>query len=464
MHLTDPGAAELAGLIATRQVSCVEVMTAYLERVDRVNPLVNAIIALRDGDALLAEARAADVFEGARGPLFGLPHAVKDLAEVAGMPWTCGSPLFRDRIGAVDDPFVSRLRDAGALLVGKTNVPEFGYGSQTYNDVWGTTRNPHDTTLTAGGSSGGAAAALAARLLPAADGSDYMGSLRNPAAFCNVLGLRPSRGRVPGPGFVAQMGEIGPMGRSIADVALLLSVMAAPDPAAPLGRTDPLDVTGLRPADLRGARVAWVGDLGGRLATEPGLLDVCRGALATFTALGADVEDVVPAFDLDRLWTAFLTWRAWAATDLPPGRLKPEAQWERAGGAALTVGDIGEAMLVRDDWYAAVGDLFAGYDAVLAPSAQVFPFPADVHWPETVDGRPMDTYHRWMETVMPWSMAGVPVLGMPAGFDPAGRPAGVQLVGPPGADRRVLEIGLAYEQATGWVERVRPLEDPPGTA
>ncbi|MBN9103296.1 MULTISPECIES: amidase [unclassified Pseudonocardia] len=464
MHLTDHGAASLAHLIATRETSCVEVMTAYLERIERVNPQVNAIIALRDEDALLAGARRADAWDGPRGPLHGLPHAVKDLAQVAGLPWTCGSPLFRDRVAVVDDPFVSRLREAGALIVGKTNVPEFGYGSQTYNDVWGVTRNPHDLTLTAGGSSGGAAAALAARLLPVADGSDYMGSLRNPAAFCNVLGLRPSRGRVPGPGFVAQMGETGPMGRSIADVALLLSVLAGPDPAAPLTRTDPLDVADLHPADLRGARVAWVGDLGGRLATEPGLLDVCRGALDPFTALGAEVEDVVPAFDLDRLWDAFLTWRAWAARYLPPGPLKPEAEWERARAAALTVADIDEAMVVRDAWYAAVGDLFRRYDAVLAPSAQVFPFPADVHWPDTVDGRPMDTYHRWMETVLPWSMAGTPVLGMPAGFDPAGRPAGVQLVGPPGADRRVLEIGLAYEQATGWVERVRPLDDRPTRA
>jgi amidase len=299
------------------------------------------------------------------------------------------------------------------------------------------------------------------RLLPVADGSDYMGSLRNPAAFCNVLGLRPSRGRVPKPGFVAQLSEAGPMGRSVADVALLLSVMAGPDPAAPLASTDELDLTDLRPADLRGARVAWVGDLGGRLATEPGILELGRAAADALAGLGAQVVELVPDFDLDRLWEAFLVWRQWGMVEsaalLAHGELvKPEARWEIESGLALSTTRIADAMLTRDAWYAAVVELFDGVDAVLAPSAQVFPFPADVHWPAEIAGRPMDTYHRWMETVAPWSMAGVPVLGMPAGFDARGLPAGVQLIGPPGADRRVLEIGLAYERATGWVERVRP--------
>jgi ureidomalonase len=440
--LVELGAAALAARIAAREVSCVEVVEAHLDRIDALNPQVNAIVARRDRESVLAEAAERDraLAAGAPvGPLHGIPMAIKDLAEVAGQPWTAGSPVHRDRVGQVDEPFVARVRAAGAVLVGRTNVPELGLGSQSYNPVWGTTTNPYDPTRTAGGSSGGAAAALALRMLPVADGSDYMGSLRNPAAFCNVLGLRPSRGRVPKPGFVAQLSEVGPMGRSVADVALLLSVLAGPDPAAPLARTDALDLRDLRPADLRGRRVAWVGDL------------------------GAEVVELVPEFDLDRLWEAFLVWRWWGMADkadlLADGvreHVKPEARWEVERGLALTAPEITAAMAVRDAWYAAVVALFDDVEAVLAPSAQVFPFPADVPWPAEVGGRAMDTYHRWMETVAPWSLAGVPALGMPAGFDARGLPTGVQLIGAPGADRRVLEIGLAYERATGWVERVRP--------
>ena len=459
MDLVELGVVELAGRIAAREVSCVEVATAYLDRIEALNPVVNAIIARRDREAVLADAAERDRAVE-RGPLHGIPFAVKDLVEVAGQPWTSGSPAFRDRVGVVDELFVARIRAAGVVFVGRTNVPEMGMGSQSYNPVWGTTTNPYDPTRTAGGSSGGAAAALAMRMLPVADGSDYLGSLRNPAAFCNVLGFRPSRGRVPRPGFVAQLGEIGPMARSVEDLALLLAVQAGPHPAAPLARTDRLDLHDLRPADLTGRRVAWVGDLGGRLATEPGILELGRAAADVLAGLGAEVVELVPAFDLDRLWQAVLTWRWWGAAELAPllpgGQLKPEVQWEVEQGLAVTTTDIAAAMLTRDAWYATVLELFGGVDAVLAPSAQVFPFPADVHWPAEIAGRPMDTYHRWMETVAPWSMAGVPVLGMPAGFDGRGLPAGVQLVGPPGGDRRVLEIGLAYERATRWVERVRP--------
>jgi amidase len=465
-QLVELDAGALAAEIATGAVSCVEVMRAYLDHIEVVNPAVTAIVGLRDRESVLAEAGERDVElrrSGARGPLHGLPVAVKDLAEAAGLPWTSGSPLFADRVGGADEPFVARMRAAGAIVIGKTNVPELGLGSQSYNPVWGTTRNPYDPSRTAGGSSGGAAAALALRMLPIADGSDYMGSLRNPAAFCNVLGFRPSRGRVPRPGFVAQLSEVGPMGRTVSDVTMLLDVMAGAHPGAPLARTD-------RPSDgpaeiaVPGARIGWLGDLGGRLATEPGLLDVCRGAAETFAGLGATVEDVLPDTDFDALWTAFLTWRWWMTLELEPlyadpatrAMLKPELVWEIERGLELSALEVTRAMAVRDAWYATVLGLFERYDALLAPSAQVFPFSADVHWPTEIDGRPMDTYHRWMETVAPWSLAGVPVLGMPAGFDRRGLPAGVQLIGPPGADRRVLGLGRSYEEATQWVRRVRP--------
>ncbi len=398
--------------------------------------------------------------------LHGVPQAVKDLAEVAGQPFAAGSPVFAARVGVTDAPHVARMRAAGALFVGRTNTPELGFGSQTYNPVWGTTRNPYDLARTVGGSSGGAAAALATRMLPAADGSDYMGSLRNPAAWANVYGLRPSRGRVPGvPGFVAQLGEAGPMARSIADLAALLAVMTAGGPVGPLDRADPLDLTDLRPADPGGLRVGWLGDLGGRLATEPGLLALARAPVEVLAGLGATVEDVVPAFDLDRLWEAFLRWRWWSACEMAPliedealrEQLKPEVAWEIEHGLALTAAQVSQADAVRAEWYAAVVALFDRFDVLVAPATQVHPFGVEVPWPAEIAGRRMDTYHRWMETVMPWSMAGVPVLGMPAGFTAHGLPVGVQLIGPPGGDRRVLEVALTHEAATDWSARRPPL-------
>jgi amidase len=290
------------------------------------------------------------------------------------------------------------------------------------------------------------------RMLPVADGSDYMGSLRNPAAFGNVLGFRPTAGTVVPPGPIAQLGELGPMGRTVADVARLLGVMAARPQA---------DLDG----PVAGTRVAWVGDLGGRLATEPGVLELGRRAAEALAALGCAVEEHVPAFDLDELWDAFLVWRGLHALELAPlhadpalrAQLKPEIVWEVEHGLAYTALDVSRAAAVRQRWVEAVGALFERFDAVLAPSTQVFPFDVATPWPEVVDGRRMDTYHRWMETVLPWSMAGTPVLGMPAGFDTRGLPTGVQLVGPVGADHAVLRLGRAYEEATQWVARYPPV-------
>ncbi|MDL5155821.1 amidase [Actinomycetospora termitidis] len=467
LELSALGLVDLAATIRARRVSCVEVARVALARIDRVNPAVDAIVARRDPEVVLAEAAALDDEVAAgrwRGVLHGVPQAVKDLAETAGEPFAAGSPVFRDRVGVVDAPHVARMRAAGALLVGRTNTPELGFGSQTYNPVYGTTRNPWDTSRTVGGSSGGAAAALACRMLPAADGSDYMGSLRNPAAWSSVYGLRPSRGRVPGvPGFVAQMGEAGPMARSVADLAALLGVMTTGGPVGPLDRADALDLTDLRPADPSSLRVGWLGDLGGRLACEPGLLDLARaGSVDVLASLGAGVEEVVPPFDLDALWDAFLVWRWWNACEMAPlleagAELKPELVWEIEHGVALTALQVHRAAAVRAEWFRAVVGLFERFDVLIAPATQVHPFPADVTWPRSIAGREMDTYHRWMETVAPWSMAGVPVLGAPAGFTPGGLPVGVQFIGAPGADRRLLEVALTHEAATGHARRVPPL-------
>ncbi|MFC7448072.1 amidase [Rhodococcus daqingensis] len=461
-------ALELSSLIRRREVSCVETMYSYLDHIELHNPSVNAIVALRDRDELLAEARVRDrqLASGQYlGWMHGFPHAVKDLSAVKGLPFTSGSPIFADRIADEDELFVKRIKSAGAIVIGKTNTPEFGLGSQTYNPVWGTTVSPYDTSRTAGGSSGGAAAALALRMLPVADGSDYMGSLRNPSAFNNVVGFRPSWGRVPEAGFIAQGAVVGPMGRSVTDVAHLLSTMAGPHANAPLGiDEDPEVFTRSLDRDFRGTRIAWVGDWDGYLATEPGVLELCESSFDAFRQIGCHVEAALPDYKPEDIWQLFLKWRWWAQLGLidqyndPQTRelMKPEMLWELEHGIALTAVDVTKAAEARNSWQAALTKMFETYDYILAPSAQVFPFDKATHWPTTIAGRPMDTYHRWMETVVPWTMTGVPVAGMPVGFDDRGLPMGIQIIGRHGADRAVLQLAYAYEQTTKWVERVRP--------
>ncbi len=461
-------ALDLSGLIRARTVSCVEVMNAYLDHIERHNPSVNAIIAMRDRGELVAEARLRDR-QLARGQylgwMHGFPHAVKDLAAANGLLFTEGSPIYADRVADEDDLFVARIKAAGAIIIGKTNTPEFGLGSQSYNPVWGTTATPYDTTRTSGGSSGGAASALALRMLPVADGSDYMGSLRNPAAFNNVVGFRPSWGRVPGTGFIAQGGVAGPMGRSVADVARLLSTMAGPDPSAPLAlEGDPQMFAESLRRGFRGTRIAWVGDWDGYLATERGVLGLCESSFDAFRSLGCHVEPALPDYRPEDIWQLFLTWRWWAqlgAFDLyddPRTRrqLKPEQIYEIEHGLELSALDVTKAATARDEWYAAVVKMFETYDYILAPSAQVFPFDKDIHWPKAIAGRRMDTYHRWMETVAPWTMTSHPVAGVPVGFDERGLPMGIQIIGGDNRDRAVLKLAYAYEKVTRWVERVPP--------
>ena len=467
-RLVEHSALELSGLIHRREVSCVDVMTAYLAQIERYNPVLNAIVALRDREELLAEARQRDGELAAghsRGWMHGFPHAVKDLAAARGLPHTSGSRIFADRIAEADDRFVARIRAAGAVIIGKSNTPEFGLGSQTYNEVWGTTGNPYDPSRTAGGSSGGGAAALAARMVPVADGSDNMGSLRNPPAFNNVIGLRPSWGRVPEPGFIPYGSVNGPMGRTTADVAQLLSTMAGPDTGAPLGiDEDPAHLSADLDRDFRRTRIAWIGDWDGYLATEPGVLALCESALATFEHLGCEVEPALPSYSPQDIWQSYLAWRSWGNlryADLyedPATRalMKPELVWEIEYGLRLTALDLTRAAAARDAWYAAVVDMFESYDFVVAPSAQVFPFDKSVHWPEAIDGRPMDTYHRWMETVVPWTMAGHPVAAMPAGLDARGLPMGIQIVGRRHGDHDVLRIAHAYEAASPVMDGTPP--------
>ena len=456
-------ATDLVEAIGPRELSTAEVTAAFLDRIEAVNPSVNAIVSLRPRDELLAEAEAADR-DPRPGPLRGLPIAVKDLVATAGIRTTWGSPLFAGHVPEADAGLARRLRRAGAILIGKTNTPEFGLGSHTFNEVFGATRNPYDPARTPGGSSGGAAAALATRMLPLADGSDMMGSLRNPAGWCNVYGFRPTVGLVPpdpvgdlfGPGLATD----GPMGRSPRDVALLLSVLAERDPRLP-GSLAPPDLGDLRPG-ARGKRIGWLGGWGGAYPFEDGILPLCERALGVFENLGATVEHVAPPFPAERIWSAWTTLRSAAVaakhaeTYADPARrdrLKPEAVWEIERGFALSATDVHQASVERSEWYVTLAGLFERYDALALPSAQVWPFPADWRWPREIAGRTMDTYHRWMETVVPVSLAGVPCLAVPAGFGEAGLPMGLQLFGRRGGDRAVLELGQAYHEATDWPSR-----------
>ncbi len=454
-NLIEKSAVELVAAIRAKKVSVREVVSAYLDQIEHLNPLHNAIVSLRPRAEILAAADGCD-----RNPqhkaLFGLPIAIKDLAQTKGLRTTFGSPIYKDFVPMEDDLHVARIRAAGAIIIGKTNVPEWGFGSQTYNPVFGATRNAYDHTLTAGGSSGGAAVALALNMVPIADGSDMGGSLRNPAAFNNIYGFRPSQGRVPAypsaDHFMTQMATEGPMGRSVADVALLLSVMAGRDERVPLSLAgDGSEFAGEIRATVEGKRIAWAGDLNGALPMETGVVELCHSALSRFT--GVQIELFVPEFDYERLWQAFKVLRQYSAggallgyykNTLQRDLLKPEARWEVEQSLKLTASDVYAAATVRSEWYQTVLKMFQKFDFLALPSAQVFPFPVDQHWPSAINGVAMDSYHRWMQIVSPGTMSGCPIISVPAGFSGT-RCMGIQLWGRPRDDLGVLRLARAYE-------------------
>ncbi|GHG79903.1 amidase [Pseudodonghicola xiamenensis] len=464
MTLTRLSAAQLLADLGSRRVSAEELMQETLARIDAVNPAVNAIVALRDSDELMEEARAAD--QGPpRGPLHGLPIAVKDLVDVAGIVSCHGSAAMAGHIPKADELLAARLRAAGAILIGKTNVPEFGLGSHTFNAVYGATKNPYDPAMSCGGSSGGAAVALATGMTALADGSDMMGSLRNPAAWNNVYGFRPSWGLVPsepaGDLFLHQLATLGPMGRSPEDIALLLDVIAGPDPRQPNNlRHQP--AAPLTPVDPKGMRIGWLGDWGGAYAMEPGIIELCESGLKVFEEMGAHVETLAPPFSAAALWEAWITLRSWqVGAGLAPlmeqpaqrAKLKDTAIWEAERGLGLSAMEVHRASVIRSDWFRKVVALLEDYDALVLPTAQAWPFDVNVPWPTSIAGRAMDTYHRWMEVVVPVSITGLPSLAVPAGFGDQGLPMGFQIFGRRGADVQILALGAAYHAATEWPQK-----------
>ena len=470
--ITALGASELSAAIRQRHVSCSEVMEAYLKRIRTYNPVYNAIVSMADENRLLDQALAADhaLDKGEYwGWMHGMPHAIKDLSDAKGMETSQGSPIFAGTIAQEDDLHVARIRAQGAIFIGKTNTPEFGLGSQSYNPVHGITKCAYDPALTAGGSSGGAACGMASHMLPIADGSDMMGSLRNPGAFNNVIGFRPSQGRVPSVPkndlFYQQLSTSGPMGRNVEDTIRLLSSMAGYDSRSPLSRQDQLpSYDAYSAADLGEYRIGWLGNYDGYLAMEPGVLELCLSALQGLTTQGVIIEECMPDYELSRLWQTWLTFRHWALSDIqelyadPETRklLKPEVIWEYEGSIGLTAADLFEAALARSDWYRALLKLFDNFDILAIPTAQLFPFDAEMHWPKQISGRKMDTYHRWMEVVITGTLSGLPVINLPAGFDAAGRPMGIQFIGRMGQDKEVLEFAMAYEGVTDYLNQ-RPV-------
>jgi amidase len=463
-------AVTLAGMLRRRQVSAREVIAAHIARIEALDGSVNAVVT-RCFDAALAKAASADAALArgeSTGLLHGLPVAHKDLVDTAGVRTTYGSPLFAENVPSRDALVVQRMSAAGAISLGKTNAPEFGAGSHTVNPVFGATRNPFDLSRSAGGSSGGAAAALAARMICLADGSDLGGSLRNPASFCNVVGLRPSPGRVPDWPFsdVADvLGVAGPMARTVADVALLLIVLSGPDPRVPLAldaappAAEPDQIAGLLERDLRGVRVAWSADLG--LPVEPAVLETLAPARQVLADLGCEVTDAAP--DLSGADFAFRTWRAFRfATNLGPllrqhpGQIGPNVTWNIERGLELSVADLGRATL----WQAALAErvsaFFDSYEVLACPVAQVVPFDVTLDWVHDIDGHPQHTYLDWMASAYQISVTGLPAISIPAGFTPDGLPVGLQLVGRRRADWALLGVAHAVEAATGHGRTVPP--------
>jgi amidase len=460
MDATDILAARRAGTL-----SATDHMAATLDHIATVNPGVNAVVSLRPRDECLDDANAADA-AGVSTPLMGLPMAIKDLADTKGLRTTYGSPIFADHIPTKDSQIVARLRAAGAIIIGKTNTPEFGLGSHSYNPVHGTALNPHDTSRSAGGSSGGAAVALASRMLDLADGSDMMGSLRNPAGWNNVYGFRPSFGLVPGDAegdnFLHQLSTSGPMARSVRDLALLLSVMAGPDPRQPHSALHP-PFQGIQMPPT-GSTIGWIADWGGHYPMEPGVLALCERALGVFSDLGYRVKILTPSISPDALWESWTVLRSWAIASgdaalfentATRAQLKPELAWEIERGLAMSGADVQAASVIRRAWFAEFSAM-QDVDFLALPSAQMFAFDATLDWPKSIAGQALDTYHRWMEVVIPASLIGVPALSVPTGFVDGGTPMGLQLIAKRGADALVLGAGQQYHLATGWPDLMVP--------
>ncbi len=463
--LITASATELAEQLQAREISAVEVVEAHLERIDEVDGIVNAVPFRREREAVLADAEQLDALVEPLGPLHGLPVAVKDLQNVAGLPTSHGSPVMPLTPQPNDGLVAERLRAAGAVIIGKTNTPEWGTGSHTFNPVYGLTRNPWNTDRSAGGSSGGAAAALAARMLPIADGSDLGGSLRNPASFNGVVGLRPTVGTVPSRDArshsLSRFGVEGPMGRTVADVSLVLAVLAGPHPLDAVSR--PIDpsvfLPPLEPAET--PRIGWIGDAGGAFVCDDEPMALARhaaGVLGTVAELDVSLDGAERIFRVIR----GISYRGLAAAFTPDqiGRMKATVRENMAYGKSITADDIVEVDELRSKLHRQLFDLFNDIDILALPTTQVAAFPTDWEFPTVVGGEEMTDYLGWMMSCCVITATGCPAISIPAGFTSEGLPVGLQLVAPIGAERRLLEVAAAIEDRIPYHHLVPEIGEP----
>jgi amidase len=477
--ITDLSAHSLSLAVHRGELTCVQMMKEFLQRIDQLNPVYNAIISRVDEEELLRMSAEKDqqLSRGAsQGWMHGLPIAVKDLALTQGIRTTMGSPILKDFIATQDSLVVQRMKNAGAIVIGKTNTPEFGLGSHTFNEIHGVTVNAYDPTKSAGGSSGGAAVALALNMLPIADGSDFMGSLRNPAGWNHVYGMRPSQGRVPSypatDHYIAQLSTEGPMARNVLDLAKLLQTQSGPDARVPLSISSSLlaevpsdsgkgqtieEYITTKPLQVR---IGWLADLNGYLPMQPDIVPFCEKALNRFALHSQVVQvDLIQAnFQPERVWSAWCTWRkALVGARLKPytqnpqhkALLKPEALWEFEQSESLSSQDLMSASAERSAFFQQILKYFDTFDILALPSAQVWPFDKTLRYPQRIvtskGSVSMDTYHRWMEVVIYATFAGLPCICVPAGFNENGLAMGIQLIGKPQSDAQLLRIAHFYE-------------------
>ena len=465
--------------LAEGRITAEEVMLATLDRMDEVNAKYKAIVAIRDRVVLLEEARlcdqklqSVDASDTKKGRLLGIPIAIKDLSNVAGLPTTMGgSWLFRFNYPKISDRFAKNILDEGAIVIGKTNAPELGVGSHTFNKRWGTTVNPYDESKSAGGSSGGAAVALATRILCLADGSDMMGSLRNPAGWCNCYSHRPTAGIVPeneNPNAPSMnpleypISTPGPMARTPRDLALLLDIMA--------GTSNFGVQTFEDKPNIKGMKIAWLGDWCSAIPVEDGILPLCRNALKSFKKKGASIHDIKdPVFEIKELWKSWTTIRSKIISAnfnypdvllrafLLVAPMRQELKWEVRRGMKISQEDCRQAGEIAERWSSCLEELFSEYDALALPTAQTWPFPAEWRWPQQIGQTEMTSYHKWMEIAMPGSLAGIPCTTIPAGFGQDGLPMGIQLLGRRGDDAKLLNLAQAYHAVVDWPSERQPI-------
>lgn len=457
------------------EISARELLEAHLTQIDAVNPKLNAIVTLAPEVAREMASRVDQQIARGEDPglLAGLPIAHKDLIQTRGIRTTFGSRLHADFVPTENDLIIDRLQQAGTVTLGKTNTPEWGAGSQTFNDVFGATRNPYDVTRTCGGSSGGAAVALAARMLPIADGSDLGGSLRNPASFCNVVGFRTSVGRVPV--YPAAFGwnnlsVVGPMARTVADCALMLAAIAGPDPRAPNSLSEPgtMFLQSLD-ADISGRKIGWSADFASQIPVEASVRSVVQQSALVFESLGCEMIETCPDFSgADQV---FKTLRAWSFAARHgenirkhPDKYKETIVWNTEQGLKLTGKDLSDAETIRTELHLRMVRYFSEYDFLVLPVTQVAPFPLTNEYVTNIDGTEMDTYIDWMKSCYLITVADLPAISVPGGFTPEGLPVGLQIIGPPRQELAVLQLAHAFEQATAHFKtlpRIRtPMDDP----